>query len=1234
MISCPECGQYFSRGTTFWLHYERRHLSTGRKLCNICTEHFATDAELKRHIAAHAQRTRYFSPLQSAFNRRCVIMQRVLESAGDLDTAWRMVREQLRVLIVARLVKRRSGLKYGLAVYVHMTQNGPDGEIVDEVVSCLRSTNRQLYKGDNVPNSLDETHRELDERVDQILEGGSGWNLVAVTAVNIEFGCPIGGWEGSCVGIAGKAYLKKIPGHKHLIDISVKRKNHSCFLIAFVQSFIKGEISLERRKEETLEWITRLDASDKPMKMSALTHFEKRNEKFGTGVNVLTWQDGKVFPLYGSKMPAHWPRANVLLLETKKGWHFCYIADLGKFISRANANLRRKHICDNCFSRFTLETALKKHRKICLSTSYQIVEYPESDAYAEFTNDAKKVKMPIIGFADFETKLVPVNSEENGLRFNCALCLTGPESGQETCHHKTVHLSDQVPLSYYMIFLDTRTGEIIEQSFGAREEGLMTLFFEELEKISRRLQELKKRFEHPPLVSLKELNSPRCYLCNKPFEKEDWRVRDHCHYSGHFLGMAHRECNINRQEWKQKIPVFLHNLSNFDSHLIISGLSRWSGRQRFRLKGLPFNSERFRTLTVNNIQFIDSLHFLSASLDELVKDLSSGAHEFHLLKKNLISRPLSSSELDLISRKGFFPYEWTTSLKRLQETTVFPDRDSFFSVLKGQTISEQEWEHARRVYRVFQCKNMEDYMGLYLKTDVLLLAEVFCAFRETIYDKFKLDPAHYISLPQLSWDMCLSMTGCRLLIPSDPDMHLVPEVNIRGGLSFAGLRHATCDSDREHILYIDANNLYGGTMMKKLPFDEYSWLNPDEIERISWQDLTPQDEWGYMVECDLEYPSHLHRSHDNFPLAPETRIITFADLSPYSRSVLECLRGEKEARKYKATKLCATLFDKNNYVCHGLNLQFYLSSGLKLKQIHRVLQFRQKEIFAPYVREMTRLRKQSQSKFQVNMWKRAVNTIFGKTLASERSHKNVKFGLTARQVDRYLTSPSYENFKIIGEEMGLFFMRKAVVGVKKPFLIGFSILELSKLFMAKLYYEELVPRLGEISIIFTDTDSFCFKVSNMSREELLLKLEPLMDFSNYSKTSPYYNASRKSELGYVKDESGGIPIKEVISLRSKCYHITHRESDLVKATAKGVNKSAQKKLTREDYLRCVYNPERVFVDLYNIRSKDQEMHTVKETKMALSSFDDKRLILDCGVHTRAHGNVKTSEACEKCKAFV
>ena len=1236
-IVCPECGQTFSRRSTFVDHHRRRHQETQTRYCNICTEHFATDAQRQRHLRGHAERTEFFAPVKTAFNGRCVVMQRVLKKVGDLEGAWKTVRDQARVLLEARLQSRAS-IRYSLALFVHLQQYDSNEIVVDEVVTCLRATNRWIYRADDVNSSLSESYRELDERMDQALAGGSGWNAVGVTAVNLELGCPQEEWSAACSGQKSGRYLKAVPGRKYLIDLNIPRKCHQCFLIAYVQAFLPNSgIDKSTRTRLTLERIAEVNTKGvkMPMKLSRLMYFEKQNVHMKMGVNVFMWAGGYgMLPLYRSKANPEFPRSNTLLLETPKGWHFVYISN---FTNMCNAlHPRRRFVCENCLAKFSRESALQKHRKLCLTTSFQIVSYPPKDYFSEFDAFEKKVRKPIIGFADFETKLVPVSSEENGLRFNCAICSSGEESGMEQCRHNTRHLHDQIPMSFYIIFVDMKTKQIVAESCGKRDEGLMELFYHELDglvkKVSGKLQRYKK--EIPAYEFFKEAEGRFCYLCKKEFQKGDIRVRDHCHYGGQLLGISHQKCNLNRRDWQQKIPVFLHNLANFDAHLLVSGLTQWkTDRDKMRLAGLPLNSERFRTVTVNRIQFVDSLHFLSASLADLVDDLSSdGAHTFPLLKQ--LKPGMTEQELSMIKRKGFFPYEWATSLELLQNTRLLPDRQCFYSKLKGSTITEAEYVHALNVYDLFDCRNMEDYMELYLKTDVLLLAEVFCAFCDVIYNRFELDPANYISLPQLSWDMCLKLTGSKLQISADPDVHLLPEVNIRGGLSFAGLRHAIVENDFEHIIYIDANNLYGGTMMQKLPCEEYRWLSDQEINCVDWSGLDCEDEYGYIVECDLSYPEELHDFHNNFPLAAETMTIRYEDLSSYSKRVLAELRGEKKAKAYKAEKLCATLKDKMNYVCHGLNLQFYLQKGLKLKAVHRVLKFRQKKIFSVYVEEMTKLRKASTSKFQIGMWKRAVNTIFGKTLANERKHQKVTFATTPRQTDRLLSSPAFESYRILEEDLGIFFMKKPFIIVKRPFLIGFSILELSKLFMAKLYYDVLGPKLNFPELLFTDTDSFCMNVKGMTRTQMINSITPFMDFSNYPKDSPYYDCSRKAELGYIKDESGGTPISEVVSLRSKCYHISHKDSPLVKSAVKGVNRAVKSKISKDSFLRCLTETVNHTVQTVSIVSKNQQLRTVQQTKTAFTSFDDKRLLLECGIHTRAHGHVKAEAACERCSLSV
>ena len=128
-----------------------------------------------------------------------------------------------------------------------------------------------------------------------------------------------------------------------------------------------------------------------------------------------------------------------------------------------------------------------------------------------------------------------------------------------------------------------------------------------------------------------------------------------------------------------------------------------------------------------------------------------------------------------------------------------------------------------------------DYRDLSLKTDFLLLADVFQKFTKTCLDYYELDPCHYFSSPELSWEAMLKMTGIKLDLISDIDMHLFIEKGMRGGISYvskrcskANNRYMKCyDSSDESnlIMYLDANNLYGWAMNQYLPYSGFKWLN-------------------------------------------------------------------------------------------------------------------------------------------------------------------------------------------------------------------------------------------------------------------------------------------------------------------------------------------------------------------------------------------------------------------------
>ena len=218
------------------------------------------------------------------------------------------------------------------------------------------------------------------------------------------------------------------------------------------------------------------------------------------------------------------------------------------------------------------------------------------------------------------------------------------------------------------------------------------------------------------------------------------------------------------------------------------------------------------------IRFLDSFKFLQTSLANLVSNLQpvDFINTKHAFK----------SKTSLLTRKGVYPYDYVTSLDKLSEKQL-PPKEEFYSKLNDENISEDDYLHAIRVWDTFECKTLRDYHDLYLKSDVLLLADVFENFRKTCLNHYKLDPAHYYTSPGLAWDACLKETGQQLQLLHDYDMLMMFEKGIRGGISHISKRYAEAnnkymksyDSSKKSkfIQYLDANNLYGWAMSQNLP---------------------------------------------------------------------------------------------------------------------------------------------------------------------------------------------------------------------------------------------------------------------------------------------------------------------------------------------------------------------------------------------------------------------------------
>ena len=256
--------------------------------------------------------------------------------------------------------------------------------------------------------------------------------------------------------------------------------------------------------------------------------------------------------------------------------------------------------------------------------------------------------------------------------------------------------------------------------------------------------------------------------------------------------------------------------------------------------------------------------------------------------------------------------------------------NAFYSNLNISSISEEDYQHAQRFWEEFGICDPRDYHDL--RTDVVLLANVFKAFKDTCLRHYSLDPAHFYTSPGLAWRACLKQTGIKLELLTDPDMLLMFERGIRGGITQVVRKYAAANNpymgdkfdpneDTTYLQYLDTNNLYGWAMSQPLPTGEFKWtdVNPNEIA-----ELATRTDKGYVLEVDISYPKELHNQHNDLQFMCERMEINGVE------------------------KLVPNLRDKKN-VIHIQALNQALQHGLRLDRIHRAIEFDQSPWLKTYI---------------------------------------------------------------------------------------------------------------------------------------------------------------------------------------------------------------------------------------------------------------------------------------------
>jgi hypothetical protein len=299
---------------------------------------------------------------------------------------------------------------------------------------------------------------------------------------------------------------------------------------------------------------------------------------------------------------------------------------------------------------------------------------------------------------------------------------------------------------------------------------------------------------------------------------------------------------------------------------------------------------------------------------------------------------------------------------------------------------------------------------------------------------------------------------------------------------------------------------------------------------------------------------------------------------------------------------------------------------MRIKKIHRVIKFKQTSYLKEYIDFCTSKRASAKTKFLITLFKLMANAVFGKFLEDVTKHLNAHVCASVDDFLKYSSFMGYVGTYIINETLCIVYVKKKSVKINRPFFTGFTILELSKNYMYKSYYNHFKDIFKDVRVLFSDTDSLFMVFNTENRNKQLKNGGYIMDYSNYPDDHQLYNTSHKKQLGYFSDEMGGRDICEFIGIRSKCYAIKSISENKVvknKKICKGIRKNTVlKNIKYVDYRNCIKNICSMTASMNVIRSQNHIIKINNINKIAFTSFDSKRYLLPCGIHSVPYGHFR------------
>ena len=288
-------------------------------------------------------------------------------------------------------------------------------------------------------------------------------------------------------------------------------------------------------------------------------------------------------------------------------------------------------------------------------------------------------------------------------------------------------------------------------------------------------------------------------------------------------------------------------------------------------------------------------------------------------------------------------------------------------------------------------------------------------------------------------------------------------------------------------------------------------------------------------------------------------------LSERQREIYQQIRGDNDIRE-SLPKLIPNLYDKKNYVLQYRNLKLYLELGMVLKKIYRVLSFHQSSWLKSYIDFNTARRTDARSEFEKDFFKLMNNSMFGKTMENLRNRRKFELVTEERRMKKLAAPLTFKSFTISHENLLAVERAVSELTLNRPIYTGLCVLDISKILMYSWHYRYVKQQYpGEMSkLLFTDTDSFVYKIRTDDLYMDMKQQQGEFDFSGYPHDHICYSATNKKVIGKMKDELNAVSMREFVGLRAKMYSLEYGQTSMKKA--KGVKKYVIKNyMTHNDY---------------------------------------------------------------------